>query len=85
MTTHYRYDERILDALAEHGLVPRSHTPPALLRNAVRDLYRYEIRRLRESLLAGRIAKPDYADHVIALRRRYPILSVPLELWIQRE
>ena len=48
----------------------------------MRDLYRYEIRRLRQALLAGRIAKRDYADHVVALRRKYPLLSVPLELWV---
>ena len=85
MTTRYRYDARILDALAGHGLQPRPDTPPGALRDAVRDLYLYEIRRLRESLLAGRIAKCDYADHVIALRRRYPILSVPVERWVVRE
>lgn len=85
MNTCYRYHDRILDALAGHGLLPRPDTPPGMLRDAVRDLYKYEIRRLRESLLAGRIAKRDYADHVIALRKRYPILSVPLELWVVRE
>ena len=85
MTTRYRYDDRILEALAGHGLVPQSHTPPGVLRDAVRDLYKYEIRRLRAWLLAGRIAKRDYADHVIALRRRYPILSVPLERWTASE
>jgi hypothetical protein len=78
----YRYAARILDALAGHGLVPRPDTPPRQLRDAVRDLYRYEIKRLRLSLLAGHIAKRDYADHVVALRRKYPLLSVPVELWL---
>jgi hypothetical protein len=78
----YRYDARVLDALAGHGLVPRPDTPPHQLRDAVRDLYRYEIRRLRLSLLAGQIAKRDYADHVLALRRKYPLLSVPVERWV---
>ncbi len=78
----FKYDARILDALAGHGLVPRPDTPPHLLRDAVRDLYRYEIRRLRLSLLAGLIAKRDYADHVVALRRKYPLLSVPVEQWV---
>jgi hypothetical protein len=85
VTTHYRYDALILEALAGHGLVPRPDTPPGLLRDAVSDLYRYEIRRLRASLLAGRIARRDYSDHVIALRRRYPILSVPVEQWLVKE
>ena len=78
----YRYDARVLDALAGHGLVPRPGTSPQQLRDAVRDLYRYEIKCLRLSLLAGRIAKRDYADHVVALRRKYPLLSVPTELWL---
>jgi hypothetical protein len=77
----YRYDARVLDALAGHGLVPRPDTSPQRLRDAVRDLYRYEIKRLRSSLLDGQIARRDYADHVVALRRKYPLLSVPLELW----
>ena len=74
----------MLDALAGHGLVPRPDTSPQQLRDAVRDLYRYEIKRLRLSLLDGDIAKRDYADHVVALRRKYPLLSVPMELWVGR-
>ena len=74
----------MLDALAGHGLVPRPDTSPQQLRDAVRDLYRYEIKRLRLSLLDGHIAKRDYADHVVALRRKYPLLSVPMELWVSR-
>jgi hypothetical protein len=80
----YRYDARVLDALASHGLVPRPETSPEQLRDAVRDLYKYEIKRLRLSLLAGHIARRDYADHVVALRRKYPLLSVPTALWLLR-
>jgi hypothetical protein len=78
----YRYYDWVLDALASHGLIPRDATPPSALRDALSDLYRYEIRRLRHSLLAGRIPKPDYANHVIALRKRYLLLSVPMERWL---
>ena len=38
------YYQQILDELAGHGLIPRPDTPPQLLRDAVRDLYKYEIR-----------------------------------------
>lgn len=79
----FRYHDLILEALAGHGLVPGPDTPPERLRDAVRDLYLYEIRRLRASLLAGRIAKRDYAAHVVALRQKYPLLSVPLEGWLK--
>ena len=78
----YQYHAKVLEELARHGLMPLPDTAPAQLRDAVRDLYKYEIRRLRSELLARRIRKPDYAGHVIALRRRYPLLSIPVELWL---
>jgi hypothetical protein len=78
----YRYFDRVLDELARHGLVPRPGTPPGQLRDALRDLYKYEIRRLRDALLAGGIAKRDYARRVEALRDTYPLLSLPVELWV---
>jgi hypothetical protein len=76
------YHQQILDELAGHGLIPRPDTSPQLLRDAVRDLYKYEIRRLRDRLIAGEIPKRDYAGYVIALRKRYRVLSVPTSLWI---
>jgi hypothetical protein len=81
-TKVFTYHQQILDDLASHGLVPRADTPPQQLRDAVRDLYKYEIRRLRGRLIAGEIFKPDYAGHVVALRKRYWLLSIPTELWM---
>ena len=75
------YHPQILDELARHGLRPGSTTCPQRLRDAVRDLYKYEIKRLREDLLANRIRRGDYAGRVIQLRNRYPLLSIPLQLW----
>jgi hypothetical protein len=80
----YTYYPRVLAELRRHGLDPRPTTPPGRLRDAVSDLYRYEIRRLRSDLLAQRIRREDYAGHVVALRKRYLLLSVPLELWTVR-
>lgn len=77
----YRYTPEALDALAVHGLCPVPASSPRFLRDAVRDLYKYEIKRLRGRLLAGDFPKHEYAGRVIDLRRRYPILSIPLELW----
>ena len=77
----YTYHQPILDELAGHGLIPRPDTPPQLLRDAVRDLYKYEIRRLRDRLIAREIPKRDYAGHVVALRKRYWLLSVPTQVW----
>jgi hypothetical protein len=77
----YNYHPQILEELARHGLRPRPTTSPQQLRDAVRDLYKYEIKRLRRDLLANRVRKADYAGLVVQLRTRYPLLSVPLPLW----
>ena len=77
----FAYRLEVLDELARHGLAPRDRTPPGQLRDAVRDLYKYEIKRLRARLLAGQIERRNYANAVIDLRRRYPLLSLPIELW----
>ena len=79
MQDAFTYDERILDQLRGHGLSPLPTTPPQRVRDALSDLYRYEIRRLRSELLAGRIVKQDYAPRVIELRQRYWLLSVPTD------
>ena len=81
----FTYHKPILDELAGHGLVPGPDTPPQQLRDAVRDLYKYEIRRLRDQLIAGKIPKRDYAGHVVSLRKRYWLLSVPTELWTEKK
>jgi hypothetical protein len=78
----YAYHPEILEELAHHGLKPLPSSPPALLRDAVRDLYKYEIKRLRGELLAGRFLKSEYAGHIIELRKRYWVLSVPTHLWL---
>jgi hypothetical protein len=77
----YIYRPQILEELARHGLRPLPTTPPQQLRDAVRDLYKYEIKRLRAELLANRIRKVDYAGRVVELRTRYQVLSVPLQFW----
>lgn len=71
----------VLEALASHGLRPRPHTSADTLRAVVSDLYRYEIRQLRQRLLTGGIAKDSYADAVRALRLRYLLLSLPKAQW----
>ena len=79
------YPPAILEALAAHGLRPRAGTPPRFLRDAVNDLYRYEIRRLRDRCRAGEFPSSELAGHVVRLRRRYLLLSTPLERWIEPE
>lgn len=80
-TCVYTYRSEILDELARHGLSPRPDTHPQQLRDTVRDLYKYEIKRLKARLLAREFPKSEYAERVVALRRRYIVLSIPLERW----
>jgi hypothetical protein len=47
------------------------------------DLYRFEIRRLRDRCRAGEFAPRDLTTHVVELRRRYPLLSIPTERWTE--
>lgn len=71
----------VLEALAGHGLVPKAHTSARALRDAVNDLYRHEIRVLRDRCRAGDIQVSALASHVVVLRKRYLLLSTPLAHW----
>ena len=55
----WTYPPEFLEALAGHGLAPTAATPPALLRAAVNDLYRHELRTARDRLRAGGIEKGE--------------------------
>ena len=77
----FRYRPQILDELAAHGVRPAPHTRPELVHEYVNDLYRYELRRLRARHMRGEIPKPAYSAHVVALRKKYILVSVPLRLW----
>jgi hypothetical protein len=72
----YRYRADVLAALPHHGVRPTERTSPELVRDYVRDLYKWEIRKLRERYLRGEFAKQDYWHRVDALRRSYPVLSL---------
>ena len=78
----YQYHANVLEELARHGLRPRPDTSPERLRDAVLVLYKYEIKRLRADLLANRFLRRDYAGHVVELRKRYLLLSIPVDLWL---
>ncbi|MCI0489405.1 MAG: hypothetical protein L0229_22660 [Blastocatellia bacterium] len=79
----FKYRETVLAALVRHGVMPDQKTPPELVHEFINDLYRYEIRKLRDRMRAGLIAKEDYASRVSELRKRYPILSLPVEYWTE--
>lgn len=66
----------MLKHLLQHGVIPTSHTSPQLVRDYVRDLYKYEIRKLRERMLSKEFPAAEYAGRVEHLRRQYPVLSL---------
>ena len=72
----YRYRSDVLEKLGVHGIRPRPTTPPELAREYVNDLYRYEIRKLRDRLLRGEFPKHSYIDHVVSLRNKYSVLAL---------
>jgi len=79
--TEWTYPPELAEALLAFGLAPRPETPPRLVRDQLSDLYRWEIRRLRDRLLAGEFPKQDYIGHVITLRKKYWPLSFTPEQW----
>jgi hypothetical protein len=72
----FRYRVDVLQHLERHGVRPTSHTSPQLVRDYVRDLYKYEIRQLRERMLSNQFPREEYAGRVDQLRRRYTVLSL---------
>jgi hypothetical protein len=81
----FAYRPVILEELARLGIFPTATTPPAMVHEFVSDLYRFELRRLRARLMRGDIVKADYHGHVVELRRRYPLVSIRVGLWVEGE
>jgi hypothetical protein len=66
-----------------HGVQPRPTTDPQLVHDFVNDLYRYELRRLRDRLVRGEIPKAGYYDRVVELRLKYPLVSLKAHEWVE--
>ena len=81
MASRYRPD--VLDHLLRHGVRPTDHTPPELVRDYVRDLYKYEIRALRERYIRREFPKLEYSARVDALRRSYPVLALHARQFVE--
>lgn len=70
------YRSNVLRELERHGVRPTPNTPPGLVRDYVRELYKYEIRRLRDRMLKKEFPRAEYAGRVEQLRDKYPVLSL---------
>jgi hypothetical protein len=73
----------VLDALSGHGARPTATTRPQLVHEFVSDLYRYEIRRLRDGMRRGEFSKTEYAGRVIELRLKYRVISMRPHEWTE--
>ncbi len=79
----YRYKPEILELLARHGVIPKPTTAPAAARAAVNDIYRYELRLLRDRYLVGEFSKQAYYDKVVEVRNRYPVMAILTRHWTE--
>jgi len=77
----YHYRPAVYEALSAHGVRPKLTTPPELVHEFVSDLYRFELRKLRDRQVLGEIPKHEYSRYVIELRKQYLLISVPLHHW----
>ena len=80
----YTYRPDVLAQLWRHGVQPTPNTSPELVRAYVRDLYRYEIRCLRERYMRREFPKAEYSEKVDRLRRQYPVLALRAWEWVIR-
>ena len=74
--TTFRYRVDVIEQLSRHGIRPSSSTRPEVVHEFVSDLYRFELRRLRDRLVRKEIPKVGYYDRVVELRRKYPLVSL---------
>lgn len=77
----FEYQPEILEQLLTHGVRPCPTTRPALVFRFLGELYRYELRRLKALRAARAFPPAEYGGRVIDLRKRYPLVSVPVKYW----
>lgn len=79
----YRYRPEILVDLARHGVIPGPTTSPAFVRAFLNEIYRYELRLLRNRLLQREFPKRAYFGKVVEIRNRYRVMAIPLGEWTE--
>jgi hypothetical protein len=78
----FHYRPEVLETLVHHGVRPTERTRPELAHEFVSDLYRYELRRLRDRLLRKEFPKTEYFARVVALRNQYRVIARRPREWI---
>jgi hypothetical protein len=79
----YRYRAEVVEQLWRHGVHPTERTRPEVVHDFVSDLYRYELRVLRERLVRQEFPKPEYYQRVVQVRNRYRLLAMRPHEWVE--
>lgn len=84
----HRYRPEILAALLGHGVVPKPASDPRMVYEHVKSLYSFEIRELKikrreAERVLGEQPLELYRRQLRELQRRYPVLTVPPQHWLE--
>ena len=75
------YPPELVEGLSLVGITPSPEAAPAVTREIADDLYRDELRRLRARLLSGEFDRAHYVELIVALRKQFWVLTLPLYAW----
>ena len=78
----FHYRPEVLEQLLRHGVRPTEQTRPELVHEFVSDLYRHELRMLRDRLVAKEFPKPEYFGRVVDVRNRYRVIAMRPRDWV---
>lgn len=79
----YKYRDDVLAELWKYGVFPAEHTPPQLARSFINELYKFELRKLRDRYVRGDFPKHEYHKLVIEIRDKYPVLALVPRQWVE--
>ena len=79
----YKYREDVLAELWKYGVRPTEHTPPELVRTFINEIYKVELRKLRERYVRSEFPKREYHRLVIQIREKYPVLALLPRQWVE--
>ena len=80
--TVYKYREDVLAELWKYGVRPTGHTPPELVRGFISEIYKVELRKLRDRYIRGEFPTREYHKRVIEIRDKYPVLALHARQWL---
>jgi hypothetical protein len=81
----YKYRDDVLAELWKYGVRPTERTPPELVRGFINEIYKFELRKLRDRYLREEFPKREYHRLVIQIRDKYPVLALRPRQWLAPE